>query len=273
MPSFVRRRPLLSFFLLACGLSWLIAVPLMLSRRGILAVEISESWEMLAAFGPFAAALLVASALNGKAGTAAIFKSLLHWRVGGFWFLFCVFTPGLLLLAAIVFVWLSSGTMPDFRTDRALALATVAGLFDLVIVTGLVQGLGEEPGWRGFAIARLRERFGSLAATLCLFPVWLLWHLPMFLARPEFGLGQWIGFSLGILSAAVWLTLIWDATRSLLMAVIWHTLINIYRSMALAVSTPLFLALGNAFLLGTVVIIIYWLVKRLDRKTCEGCQC
>jgi hypothetical protein len=43
--------------------------------------------------------------------------------------------------------------------------------------------------------------------------------------------------------------------------------------MALAVSTPLFLALGNAFLLGTVVIIIYWLVKRLDRKTCEGCRC
>jgi len=265
MSSFVRRRPLLSYFLLACGLSWLIAVPLMLSRRGILEVEISEGWEMLAAFGPFAAALLVAWALNGKAGASALLKSLLHWRVGGFWFLFCVVTPGLLLLAAIIFVLLSSGTMPDFETERALAFSTLAGLFDLVIVTGLVQGLGEEPGWRGFAIARLRERFGPLAATLCLFPVWLLWHLPMFLTRPEFGLIQWIGFSLGILSASVWLTLIWDATQSLLMAVIWHTLVNIHRSMALAVSTPLFLALGNAVLLGAVVIIIYWLVKRPER--------
>jgi membrane protease YdiL (CAAX protease family) len=267
MSAFIRRNPLLSFFVLACGLSWLVAVPLMLSRRGIVEIEISEAWEMLAAFGPFAAALLVARSLNGKAGTAAIFRSLLHWRVGGFWFLFCVLTPSLLLLVAIVFVLLSSGTMPDFDTERALALATMAGLFDLVIVTGLVQGLGEEPGWRGFAIARLRERFGPLAATLCLFPVWLLWHLPMFLSRPEFGIVQGIGFSLGILSAAVWLTLIWDATGSLLMAVLWHTLINIHRSLVLAVSTPLFLALGNIVLLGAVVIIVYWLVKRSDRHS------
>jgi membrane protease YdiL (CAAX protease family) len=267
MSAFIRRNPLLSFFVLACGLSWLVAVPLMLSRRGIVEIEISEAWEMLAAFGPFAAALLVARSLNGKAGTAAIFRSLLHWRVGGFWFLFCVLTPSLLLLVAIVFVLLSSGTMPDFDTEPALALATMAGLFDLVIVTGLVQGLGEEPGWRGFAIARLRERFGPLAATLCLFPVWLLWHLPMFLSRPEFGIVQGIGFSLGILSAAVWLTLIWDATGSLLMAVLWHTLINIHRSLVLAVSTPLFLALGNIVLLGAVVIIVYWLVKRSDRHS------
>lgn len=265
MSAFIRRNPLLSFFLLACGLSWLVAVPLMLSRRGILEIEISEAWEILAAFGPFAAALLVARSLNGKAGTAAIFKSLLHWRVGGFWFLFCVFSPGLLLFVASIFVLLSSGTMPDFGTERALALATMVGLFDLLIVTGLVQGLGEEPGWRGFAIARLRQRFGPLVATLCLFPVWLLWHLPMFLSRPEFGFVQGIGFSLGILSAAVWLTLIWDATGSLLMAVLWHTFINIHRSLALAVSTSLFIAFGNAVLLGAAVIIVYWLVKRSDQ--------
>ena len=217
---------------------------------------------MLAAFGPVAAALLVAWSLNGRNGAAAIFKSLLHWRVNGFWLLFCVFTPGLLLLAAIIFVLLSSGKMPDFESERALAFSTLAGFVDLFIVTGLLQGLGEEPGWRGFALARLRERFGPLAATLCLFPAWLLWHLPMFLTRPEFGLMQWTGFSLGILSAAVWLTLIWDATQSLLMVVIWHAFVNVHRSMALAVSTPLFLAMGNVVLLGAVAIIFYWLFKR-----------
>ena len=152
--------------------------------------------------------------------------------------------------------------MPDFESERAMAFSTFAGFIDLFVVTGLVQGLGEEPGWRGFALARLRERFGPLAATLCLFPVWLLWHVPMFLSRPEFGLMQWIGFSLGILSAAIWLTLIWDATQSLLLVVIWHAFINVHRSMALAVSTPLFLAMGKVVLLGAVIIIFYWLFKR-----------
>jgi len=259
MLTFIRHRPLLSYVLLACGLSWLVAIPLMLSRRGILDTEISDAWEILAAFGPFAAALLIAWSLNGRSGAAAIFKSLAHWRVNGFWFLFCVFTPGLLLLAAIILVLMSSGKMPDFESERAMAFSTLAGFVDLFIITGLVQGFGEEPGWRGFALPRLRQRFGPLAATLCLFPAWLLWHLPMFLTRPEFGLAQWIGFSLGILSAAVWLTLIWDATQSLLMVVIWHAFINVHRSMALAVSTPLFLAMGNVVLLGAVVIIGYWL--------------
>ena len=262
MSTFIRRRPLLSYFLLACGLSWLVAVPLMLSRRGILPFEISDAWEILAAFGPFVAALLVAYSLNGKRGATSIFKSLLNWRVNGFWALFCIFTPGLLLLAAIIFVLMSSGKMPDFESERAMAFSTFAGFIELFVVTGLVQGLGEEPGWRGFALARLRERFGPLAATLCLFPVWLLWHVPMFLSRPEFGLMQWIGFSLGILSAAIWLTLIWDATQSLLMVVIWHAFINVHRSMALAVSTPLFLAMGKVVLLGAVIIIFYWLFKR-----------
>jgi len=262
MSSFIRRNPLLSFFVLACGLSWLVAVPLMLSRRGVLGIEMSDAWEILAAFGPFAAAMLVARSVNGDAGMTAILKSLSRWRVGGFWFLFSVFTPGLLLLVAIIVVLLLSGKMPDFESERAMAFSTLAGFIDLFIVTGLVQGLGEEPGWRGFALPRLRERFGPLAATLCLFPAWLIWHVPMFLTRPEFGLVQWMGFSLGILSAAVWLTLIWDATHSLLMVVVWHSFINVHRSMALAVSTPLFLAMGNVVLLGAVAIVIYWLFKR-----------
>lgn len=262
MSSFIRSRPLLSFFALACGLSWLIAVPLMLSKRGIIGMEISESWEMLAAFGPFAAALLVTQVVDGSRGITAMFRSLGHWRVGPLWFVFSIFSPGLLLFVAIMVVLFTTGKMPDFESEQALALSTVSGLFELVIVAGLVQGLGEEPGWRGFALARLRGRFGPLAATLCLFPVWLLWHVPMFLTRPEFGLVQWIGFSLGILSAAIWLTLIWDATQSLLMVVIWHMLINIYRSIALAVSTSLFLAIGNTVLVGALIIVIYWVVTK-----------
>ena len=140
----------------------------------------------------------------------------------------------------------------------------------MLIVSGFIQGLGEEPGWRGFALLQLRQRFGPLAATLYLFPVWLCWHLPTFLARPNFGLIEWMGFSLGILSAAVWLTLIWDATNSLLMAVLWHELINVCRNIALAVSTPLFLAIGNAVLLGAIAIIIYWLVKKPGAESREA---
>lgn len=262
MSRFIRSRPLLSFFLLAYGFTWLFTAPWMLSRRELIAIELSESWEMVAAFGPFAAALLVAWVVAGKHGMLGIFKSLGRWRVGWFWALFAVLTPFLCLVLAVIFSTVQTGIWPDLETDGTLALLTLAGLFDLLIVSGFIQGVGEEPGWRGLALPVLRNRYGPLAATLVLFPVWLLWHLPTFLARPDFGLIQWAGFSVGILSAAIWLTLIWDRTRSLLMAVLWHQLININRNIALAISMPMFLAIGNAVLLGALIIIVYWLVKK-----------
>jgi len=40
--------------------------------------------------------------------------------------------------------------------------------------------LGEEPGWRGFALPRLIERLGPNGGTLILGIAWALWHLPLF---------------------------------------------------------------------------------------------
>jgi CAAX protease family protein len=99
--------------------------------------------------------------------------------------------------------------------------------------------------------------------------VWLFWHLPSFLMRPEFQVGAWIGFSFGILSAAAWSTLLYDKTRSVLMIVLWHALINITRSIALAVSTAAFLAFAQVMIGIGVVIIIYWAIKRPGIYTAE----
>jgi membrane protease YdiL (CAAX protease family) len=40
--------------------------------------------------------------------------------------------------------------------------------------------VNEEPGWRGFALPRLQERYGPVRATLILAPLWAGWHLPLF---------------------------------------------------------------------------------------------
>jgi membrane protease YdiL (CAAX protease family) len=101
-----------------------------------------------------------------------------------------------------------------------------AGKFaELIFLGGIIRGIGEEPGWRGFALPVLRGRHGPLVASLLLWPVWTCWHLPAFLMRPEFALGAWIGFSVGILAATAWSTLLYDRTRSVLMIAIWHGLI------------------------------------------------
>ena len=45
----------------------------------------------------------------------------------------------------------------------------------------LVAPLGEEPGWRGFALPRLQKRLHPLAAAVVLGFLWANWHLPLFL--------------------------------------------------------------------------------------------
>jgi membrane protease YdiL (CAAX protease family) len=51
--------------------------------------------------------------------------------------------------------------------------------------------LGEEPGWRGYALPRLEQRFGPVGGWLVLSGLWTFWHLPMFWAaswsHPPFG--------------------------------------------------------------------------------------
>ncbi len=262
MSGIIKKYPFLSYVLLAYGFTWSLAVPLALSKRGIIGAELPHALEMIAAFGPFVAALLVAKALDGATGISRILKGLKQWRVPRFWLLFSIFSPFLLLAIAVTISWVGSGEQPQFATEKSLHYLTLIGLFELIVVGGMVQGFGEEPGWRGFAIPWLRKARGPLLASLVLFPFWLFWHLPQFLGRPEFGILQFLGFAAGIFAATMWLTLIHDKTQSILMAALWHTTVNIARNIALAISLPMFLTFNTLIMLGGISIVIYWLVSR-----------
>lgn len=258
MTAIINRYPLASYFVLAYLLTWVIEVPVMLSARGLIDFHLPLVLEAFAAFGPFAAAVIVLKLDKNSPGVRQLFESLVKWRVPLFWLLLTVLSPFFVMFSALAM----TGEMELLLSGEVCRQLAVGGRFmELIVLGGILRGIGEEPGWRGYALPVLRGRFGPLLATFALWPVWLLWHLPSFLMR-DFQLGAWIGFSFGILAAAAWTTLIYDRTRSVLMIAIWHALINITRGMAGAASTASFLAFAQVMTGLGLLVIIYWLIAR-----------
>ena len=257
--SFLKSRPLSSYFLLAYVFTWAIEIPMLLTARGIWDIQFPHALEALAGFGPFAAAALVLYVTEGSAAVSKLIASLGKWRVPVPWLLFTILSPFVILLAALAMTGESDKL---FSGTLSRELVAAGKMFELVILGGILRGIGEEPGWRGYALPMLRSRSGPLLATLALFPIWWLWHLPSFLMRPDFGPLQFVLFGLGILSAAVWSTQMYDATRSVLMIAAWHALINICRGYAGAASPAAFMAFAQLVLLVAIVIVVYWLVRR-----------
>jgi len=94
----------------------------------------------------------------------------------------------------------------------------------------LNSGIGEETGWRGFALPRLQRNRSALSATLILAVVWVIWHVPFFFYLPNYmllGAAMFPFFAIGIVAGAIILTWLYNSTGgSILMVTLWHGALN-----------------------------------------------
>ncbi|WP_102124692.1 CPBP family intramembrane glutamic endopeptidase [Deinococcus planocerae] len=226
-------RALATFFTLTFLISWGAWVPVNLAARGVIAAAPPAALaNLVAVFGPLLAAVLTARVMNGGAGP--LFSGLWRWRLSARWYAFVLlYPPALSLVTSGVSVLLGQG-WPDWAHPPILqALPDVAAplwpwpLLPLLFVqqTFLGSSMGEEVGWRAFALPRMQARWGALPASLLLGAVWGVWHWPYHstpghpLEHTPFG---WT--VLGTVAASVLFTWVWNGTRgSLLLALLFHS--------------------------------------------------
>ena len=181
MADLARRWPLLTFFALAYALAWAAWAPLVLSRAGLglLPIDLGLPYIMPGTYAPLAAALITQRLTTG------------HWRIGtllGPWqrLLAGIACGTALVIAAFLVlpaVWVFRGGVLD------LAWAAVAFYPERIAVAAAQAGpVGEEPGWRGFALPRLQAVHHPVTAASILGVVWAAWHLPLFLVSGWAGL-------------------------------------------------------------------------------------
>jgi uncharacterized protein len=123
--------------------------------------------------GPSIAGLLLTGLVSGRAGYRELRSRLLRWRVGAHWYAVALLTAPLVLAGTVFALSLRSPVfLPSIIvTDDKVSLL-VFGL-----IGGLLAGIFEELGWTGFAIPRLRLRYGVLTTGLIVGVLWGAWHI------------------------------------------------------------------------------------------------
>ncbi len=206
--------------LLAYGVSWAVWLPL--AVRGVV-VEPGQGWptHLPGLMGPAAAALVVTAATEGRAGIAELWSRLVRWRVGWVWYAVIAGTAAMTLLPVV------AGSEPGSLVRFSGAPA--AGLWVVPYVL-VVNGFGEEIGWRGYLAEQLLVHSSRARTALIVWPIWAAWHLPMFWFVGNFqdlGVGGTIGWVVGIGFGSVLLTWLYaSAQHSILVVALWHTAYN-----------------------------------------------
>ncbi|MEZ4663971.1 MAG: CPBP family intramembrane glutamic endopeptidase [Caldilineaceae bacterium] len=205
--AIIKQHPVAAYFILAYTFTWIL-VPLLLINLA------------LGVFGllmPAVAAIVVAGMSEGKSGVKQLLRPLFIWRVHPFWYGVALGLPILLSVLAV-----GLGGLWGWPVQMQTAELTP------LLITVFVLVVGEEIGWRGFALPRLLQRYAPLTASLLLGVLWAGWHLPMFIipGTPMFELPftAYLGWVVGLTFLFTWL---YQQTQgSLLLATLLHGAVN-----------------------------------------------
>lgn len=222
--SFIARHPLFAFVGLAYAFSWAWWLPQAFAGS---AVRIGVGWptHLPGLLGPGLAALIVTAILEGRAGLRDLWRRSVRGRVGWWWL-----SVVAVLLAGGIAVIATGGAGDVAALTGYPGVSSAWGALGTIAFVFVVNGFGEELGWRGFAVERLSKRFPLLPTALVVALVWAPWHLPVFFVTESFQAytaADVAGWAIGLTAGSVVLTWLYRrASSSVLLVAAWHTAFN-----------------------------------------------
>ena len=207
--GWIARHDLMVFFVLAFLFSW---YPWVI---GLVRERVSGPNPL----GPLIAALIVTGMAEGRAGMRTLLGRIVRARIG--WSSYAIiFGLPVLLCAAALAVMAAIGHPASWPASTAWRELPERFVFIFLFI-----GLGEEPGWRGFALPRLQKLHSPFVASLILAPIWALWHLP--LMGNEFPSAIIPAFLISLLGGTLIQTWLFNRTKGSVFAqMLFHATVN-----------------------------------------------
>jgi membrane protease YdiL (CAAX protease family) len=213
----------LKFVLVAFAFTWFFWLLAMLEARDLIS-SLPVPAVFFGAFGPAVAAVVITAQESGRAGLRSLLSRIVRWRVAPFWYGVAFLGPIVVQLFAMALHVVLGGQPPD-PLAMVGALPTVLVTFVYMLIQ---VGIGEEVGWRGYALPRLQSGYGALLSSVILGVIWTLWHLPLFF-NPATGYSitpLWV-FLIFMLPVSILITWVFNSTGgSVLIIMILHAMLN-----------------------------------------------
>jgi membrane protease YdiL (CAAX protease family) len=180
---------LVLYFVLAYAMSAVLWLPALLSTG-----RLSRVCLPIGTIGPTVAAVITSKILGRSWRTVRVWSTLRQIAIG----IACGSSAVLMAAFTAAFLMTKSGA-DRWQWSSLLLIVTMFG-------PNLLGGpLGEEAGWRGYALVRLQRRLNPTTASVLLGFLWANWHLPLFAAH-VYNVTWW-QYVLVTIAASVYLTL------------------------------------------------------------------
>lgn len=228
---FIKRHPVLTYFALTFTISWG-GILIVIGPGGIpgTTAQIEKLFPialMTLLVGPSVSGILLTGLIYGREGFREFLSRLLKWRVSVRWYVVALLaTPFLVTVTLLVLSLSSPAFLPGVFTTDDKASLLLSG-----IAVGLMGGLLEELGWTGFAVPKLRLRYGVLTTGLIVGFLWGAWHfLVTFWASGDSSgalslpllLPPLLFYAVLLPVYRVLMVWVYDRTESLLVAILMH---------------------------------------------------
>lgn len=247
---FVRASPVVAFFAIAFTYSWGVFA-LLYGVVGGEQIGASRFWQVPFAWGPPISALAVIWLRSGDVrpwlGTVGDPRTSLRWY---------------LLAAVVAFLFADAGHVLGGLLGVPVAMDPLDDIAVSFAVTLVLAGSLEEFGWRGFAQARLQERYDGLLAAVIVGICVGVWHYPWLLLAgagyEEAGLGTLVGLPLLMIVMAALFAWLFNASGGTVPVVmLGHAVFNATPVFEFAGEAPGWLsALGLLLWIGLVVLLV-----------------
>jgi len=259
--AWIARWPAVSYYVLTLALSWGYWLTLLAQGRHVVSGSLVTHFPGL--LGPMLAAMVVTAVIGGPEALRDLVGRMFRLRPHGFSKLMWAVSPLALGAGAFAMMRVLGKQIPLTEAFTHFpGLPRNWPLAGVVAAVVLVNGFGEETGWRGFLAERLLSRYGRFRATLVVALLWALWHLPLFwlnasmsaLAGPLL-----IGWLFALVCGAFVLAQVYlSIGHSILCVALWHAGYNMMVATDLGTGMPAAIVGAAVMVWGVGVAVRWW---------------